>query len=298
MEQFFQILNIVVPTLILALFAVHYQLRKKTEIRIETQLARQRIQSYEIIHSVFGKILQTESLPIRFQKEIDDIMEYYDIPNMGTDYSVVLATGEGFDYYYQNIKDAVANNLIFLDYSTVYQISKSLSILTEIKNCLDAFHDSERMSIDTEMLESVSIEQKTNYAYLIASIVLKNDYNRIFLDVEDEILKQMSDIEVIPSKKSFKRFCNRFRELLASFASTCAKLHNQKLAKFSERLMFKLLGKDQSLFSLRLQQLYYLLEYIHVSDKYSFEQYLKLSQQKHEEISRDFWSRMFMQVHI
>lgn len=59
MEQVFEILNLVVPSLILALFALNYQLRKKVEIRIETQLAKQRIQTYESVHSTFCQLMST-----------------------------------------------------------------------------------------------------------------------------------------------------------------------------------------------------------------------------------------------
>lgn len=73
MEQVFEILNLVVPSLILALFALNYQLRKKVEIRIETQLAKQRIQAYELVHSTFCQLMSTQSPAIQLQSEIDEI---------------------------------------------------------------------------------------------------------------------------------------------------------------------------------------------------------------------------------
>lgn len=43
MEQLFEILNFVVPNLILTFFVLHYQLQKKAEIRIETELDNSKI---------------------------------------------------------------------------------------------------------------------------------------------------------------------------------------------------------------------------------------------------------------
>ena len=97
MELLFNVLNLVVPTLTLSLFALHYQLIKKVEIRIEVQLAKQRLKAYEDIYSTFVQLARTETPSLELQSEVDEIMTHFDFVNVSSNFSTVVATEKDFD---------------------------------------------------------------------------------------------------------------------------------------------------------------------------------------------------------
>lgn len=296
MEQFFEILNIVVPSTILALFALHYNLRKKTEIRIETELAKQRIRAYESIHSAFCKLGATQTPPLKEQSQIEHIIAFYDFCDIGIDYATVFSSETDFDAFYKEVQEAIANNSILLDYDTEQQANSSLGILSEIKMCLDAFSDAERMHRINEP-EPKNAQRKIDYAYQLAGILLKNDLNRSFLTMEDALSKQMSNIEVVPSHRYFKRLWRWVCERLAYVALLGSKVRYRIISVPCEHIMFFFLGRHRSLFAQQMLQFHSLLQYIDVSDRYTFHQYQNLSSTRTDSLSRDFWKRMSLQLH-
>lgn len=296
MEQLFEILNLVIPTIILALFALHYQLRKKTEIRIETELANQRIQAYEALYTSFVQIMRTETPTLKQQIEIDQLREHYGFQDFGSDYSIVLATEADFDDFFQQAQQAVTFNSVLLDYDTLHQAQSSMGILSQIKSILDAFCDATCMHLKGTQ-EPRNTKMKIDYAYLLASVMLKNLYNRTFLELEDTISHQMSNIEVVPGKRYFKRAHKWIVEQIMFVILLGSKLRFKPLAKQCERFNWIMMGRTNRNLCLQLQQFYLLLGYVYVSDRYSFQQYLHLPAKKADEIRLEFNMRMGMQMH-
>lgn len=296
MVQLFEILKIVVPGIILALFALHYQLRKKTEIRIETELVKQRIQAYESIYHAFCKLVNTQSPPLKSQLQIDQIIDIYNFTDLGVDYTTVFHSEAEFDTFYKELQDAITNNSVLLDYDTEQQTNKSMSILSEIKMCLDAFSDAERMHRVDEP-KPKNAQRKIDYAYQLAGTLLKNDLNRSFLTLEDSLSRQLSNIEVVPSHRYIKRSWQWIHDRLSYIALLGTKVRYRVISIPSDYIMWFLLGHARKLFAQQMQQFYLLLEYIHVSDCYTFQQYQNLPSAKIDSISRDFWMRMALQMH-
>ena len=296
MEQVFEILNLVVPSLILSLFALNYQLRKKVEIRIETQLAKQRIQAYESVHSTFCQLMSTQSPAIQLQSEIDEIKNYYGFRDVRFEYSVVLASETDFDNFFHQAQQVVTDNSILFDYDTLLQAKKSMGILSQIKSYLDAFCDASRMCFPEESVSN-NVQKKIDKAYLLASIMLQNEFNRSFLELEDVISHQISNIEVVPSKCYFKRIRHWFSDNMMFLVFCGARLRFNILANFFSRLTWTMLGRSRRIFTFQMERFTYILEYIFVSDRYTFQQFLHLDQCKYEELHRDFWGRMSMQLH-
>lgn len=296
MEQAFQIINLVIPGLILALYAARYQLRKKVEIRIETQLAKLRIQAYETIHASFVKLMHTQTPSLQLQSDIKHIMSHYGFCDLGIDYPAVMATEHSFDTFYHEVMETIADHSILLDYDTHCQAQNSLAILSQLKTFLDAFSDAERTHRVGESL-SEDVQRKIDYAYLLAGIALKNDCNRAFLTLEDELSHQISHISIVPSRRYLKRMVKAVRDALCYVALLGSKLRHRTLSMLSERVMFRLLGRSRRLFTAQASQFVLLLEYVHVSDRYSFQQYLSLTPEERGDIAINFWPKMQMQMH-
>lgn len=296
MDLFLQLANLVVPGLILALYAVHYQLRKKVEIRIETQLAKQRLQAYETIYASFVQLMHTQSPSLQIESDIKHIMSYYGFCNLGIDYPTVMSNEHSFDAFYHEVMDTITNHSVMLDYDTHCRTKSSLAVLSQIKIYLDAFSDAERTHRVGELLPE-GVQHKIDYAYLLAGVALKNECNRAFLTLEDEILRQISHIAVVPSKRYLKRICMVIRDTCCYVALLGSKLRFRPLAMLGEKVVNRLLGRSRRLFILQTTQFVQLLEYVHVSDRYRFNEYLSLTQQEREDIAKEFWGNMGMQMH-
>ena len=75
----FSILNVLVPSVVLALFASHYQNRRKREIQIEGKLAINRIDGYEQILSCFYEGQNLHEISLKEEDKATAILEYFDV---------------------------------------------------------------------------------------------------------------------------------------------------------------------------------------------------------------------------
>lgn len=297
MELLFNVLNLVVPTLTLSLFALHYQLIKKVEIRIEVQLAKQRLKAYEDIYSTFVQLARTETPSLELQSEVDEIMTHFDFVNVSSNFSTVVATEKDFDKFFDHTQKAVSDNSILLDYNTMCEAQSSMAILSQLKSILDAFCDVTHMYYPEVESEPKNVQQRIDKAYRLAAILMQNEYNRCFLKLEDTISHQMSHIEVVPSKRYLKRFGHWIHSNVMYLFFCLGRLRAKPLVRFSQFIMRHMMGHSRQLFLKQQTEFTKLLEYIYVSDKYSFQQYLQLNDKEYETIHQDFWLRMRMQMH-
>ena len=297
MEVLFNVLNLVVPTLTLSIFALHYQLIKKIEIRIEAQLAKQRLKAYEDIYSTFVLLARTETPSLELQSEVDEIMTHFDFVNVGPNFSTIVATEKDFDEFFDHTQKVVSDNSILLDYNTMCEAQSSMAILSQLKSILDAFCDVTHMYCPEVESEPKNAQQRIDKAYRLAAILMQNEYNRSFLKLEDTISHQMSHVEVVPSKRYLKRFGHWTHNNVMYLFFCLGRLRFKPLVRFSQYFMRHLMGHSGKLFLKQQTEFTKLLEYIYVSDKYSFQQYSQLSDMEYEAIHRDFCMRMGMQMH-
>ena len=78
-EGLFQILNVLVPSVVLALFAAYYQNRRRREIQIEGKLAVERIAGYEQILSCFYEGQDNSEVPLQEEEKAAAILGYFDV---------------------------------------------------------------------------------------------------------------------------------------------------------------------------------------------------------------------------
>ena len=78
-EGIFPILNVLVSGVVLALFAVYYQSRRKREIQIEGKLAIDRINGYEQILSCFYEGQDIHEVSLKEEYEAKAILGYFDV---------------------------------------------------------------------------------------------------------------------------------------------------------------------------------------------------------------------------
>ena len=78
-DGIFSILNVLVPSVVLALFASHYQNRRKREIQIEGKLAINRIDGYEQILSCFYEGQNLHEISLKEEDKATAILRYFDV---------------------------------------------------------------------------------------------------------------------------------------------------------------------------------------------------------------------------
>lgn len=297
MEQIIEILKLVLPSLVLTLFALHYQLRKKVEIRIEKGIAMQRIQAYEALHAAFGKIVRTQTPKVKQQPEIESMIAYYGFDSyIGIDYPEALATEQDFDAFFHTLQNAVNENSFFLDYETKQQVQRFMNILSQIKSTLDAFCDAEHTYLSGKPVP-LHVRQKIDYAYLLAGIMLKSCFNKSYLVLEDTLTNQMSNIEVVPSRHYVRRIVDTSYACLLYVLHVGASLRNGVIANLFQQLLYWVTDSAEKNFGFQLMNFRMLLAYVDVSDRYSFQDYLHLSEKKRSSLYQDYALRMKMQTH-
>ena len=73
-EGVFSVLNVLVPGVVLALFAAYYQNRRKREIKIEGKLAVERIDGYEHILKAFFEAQELQDATLEEEENAKTIL--------------------------------------------------------------------------------------------------------------------------------------------------------------------------------------------------------------------------------
>ena len=81
-EGIFPILNVLVPGVVLALFAAYYQNRRKREIQIEGKLAISRNEGYQQILSCFYEGQVNHEVSLKEESEAKAISGYLDVKTL------------------------------------------------------------------------------------------------------------------------------------------------------------------------------------------------------------------------
>ena len=81
-EGIFPILNVLVPGVILALFAAYYQNRRKREIQIEGKLAVDRIDAYEKLLNCLYQGQDLHEVTLKEENAAKSILGYFDVETL------------------------------------------------------------------------------------------------------------------------------------------------------------------------------------------------------------------------
>lgn len=290
----FSLLKVLLPGLIMALFGAYYQSRKKMEIAIKTGITRLRIAAYTDIAETSCKLAVQKSPTLSDDAKIREILSFYDYTDPNTDYSSTIGTEKGFDTFYNDIQEKVNENEIYLDYKVHKQCINAIAIFTHMKLILDAFCDTEK-ALGKKNNNDRKFQEKIDFAYLFAAVLLKNEINKAFLLVGDVIAGQINGVRVTYRKYRIRKMTNKFLEPILRWADRYMMDVSWK-GWLSNMILSKAIKDRLSLVS-KISILVKILSYIHVSDKYTPSAYFTMEDDKRRKVSSDFMRMFHLQLH-
>ena len=281
----FDVLDVLVPGGVLALFAAYYQTRKKNEILIETEIAKVRVSAYEDIVALLSQVMSTITPSLDEEKFLQSVLGHFDCPTRNVDYPQMFADEKSFDAFYTDLKELGNKHYIYFGYDVEKQFQESISLYSTMKLYLDAFSDAER-----------GYPSRITSAYNLAAIIMRDQVNASFLKMEDLVSIKLSEVEVRPKRRPLKVFMHEM--LLPLYRLADAHLHQAgwKGAISNVFLRFAL-GKDRLMVMHRMLNLVGVMTYLHYSDTYSPSEWFALSQERQQELHRDFMKIMRPQIH-
>lgn len=288
-EGLFSVAKVLLPGIILALFAIYYQLRKKAEIKLEGAITKLRIKSYEHIQDRFCRIINTVSPTLQDESIIKGIKKFLSYPDLNIDYSECVGSEASFDKFYDEITILQRQENIYLDEVTKKRLERSVALFTHCKLFLDAFCDTERAFSDNHKPETA--QKKIDFAYMITAIVLKSNYNGAFLTLEDTMGKQIRNLRLRYSKEIIRRIWGKIRE---PFLRLLDKHPYNTIAQF---LLWLTMPKDYKVMSHALIQLNDVYRYIHIMDRYTPDQYFTMSPEKQLQLTGEFYLALYGNTH-
>lgn len=282
----FSVAKVLIPGLILTFFVVYYQVRKTREMKLWGAIAKVRIQSYERIVEVFSQLFLTVSPTLREEEVINKLSKYVDYQNLNTDYPKCTGTEKAFDVFYQEISDVLQNENIYIDQETKNGLEKSVAIFTHCKLFLDAYCDTERF-----LSNGSEVQDKIDFAYMMTSIMMKSQYNRAFIFIEDIIGRHLRHHR-ISYKKYFKRNC--FFKLYDAFL----RILDRRLYSMSAQSVFwRIMPPNYKEMVATILQFPDVFNYIHFMDKYTPDNFFQMDEGQQTQLKRNFSLRLYANLH-
>lgn len=226
--------------------------------------------------------------------KIKEILSFYDYVDLNTDYSSIIGTENGFDSFYHSICEKVDENDIYLDYKVHKQCTGSISIFTHMKTILDAYCDTMRV-LEEKGKNDRKLQEKIDFAYRLAAVLLKNEINKGFILIGDIIARQINGVRVNYRKYRIRKIAYKFFEPVLRLADSYMSDETWR-GSLSRKFLFGVLGDRFSVVA-KIAIFVEILAYIHVSDQYSPSAYFTMDEDTRIKASSKFMSSFYFQLH-
>ena len=293
-ENIFSLLEVLLPGLIMAFFGAYYQIRKKKEIALKVGITRLRIATYEDIVETVSTLAEQVSPTLSDDAKIKKNLSFYGYTDLNTDYSSIIGTEKGFDSFYDSICEKVDENDIYLDYKVHKQCTGSIAIFTHMKTIFDAYCDTMRV-LEEKGKNDRKIQEKIDFAYRLAAVLLKNEINKGIIQVGDIIARQINGVRVNYRKYRIRKIANKFFEPVLHLADSYMSDETWR-GSLSRKFLFGVLGDRLSVVA-KIAIFVEILAYIHVSDQYSPRAYFTMDEDSRIKASSKFMSSFYFQLH-
>ncbi len=295
-EGIFSLLNVLGVGLLLAWFATRYQKRKEIELQLKANVLKHQLESYVKLNSAFGKIRSQIAPPLYREAYFQSIIntKIFNIKYM--EYSSFFDSMGRFDEYYKSMVELQQTEHIYLQYDVEQKLSEYLNYLSEVKQFLDAYCDTERM--DVLSVGKNKVEEHIRSAYQLTGICLQNDINRFYCQMDQLLAYEISHVSL--GYKS--HYIKSARESILKFISERMEKFIHKpdwKGKAAEWFYFKVLFRSYGNSSLinHLPMLAVHFAYLHYSDRYTPEQWLDLGEEKASNLILDFQTVFWSNLH-
>lgn len=271
-EGVFSILNVLVPSVVLALFAAYYQNRRKREIQIEGKLAINRIDGYEQILSCFYEGQDIHEVSLREVEEAKAILGYFDVETFRYQCPDAFKDEASFDSFYKRLITLQKNYQIYLDDEASRQLDRSVGIYTRIKNWLDAFSDTEHV-VDLKVEKSVAREH-IDWMYRLVGMMMFSHCTRAYAELDMVVCKQMNRFYLTYRKRRLRKWLRSLGEAIIHVFDVN---RNKKgvIGLICGVVMSFYIGKDGRDYVRIMKNAIEIMRYVHFSDRYSPQEFFE-----------------------
>lgn len=289
-EGVFSILNVLVPGVVLALFAAYYQNRRKREIQIEGKLAISRIDGYEQILSCFYEGQVSHEVSLKEENAAQAILSYFDVKTFHYQCPNAFKDEASFDAYYERLTALQRNYQIYLDDDASRQLDKSVGIYTHFKEWMDAFCDTEH-AVDLKLSKSVAREH-IDWMYRLMGMMMFSHCTRAYAQLDMVVCKQMNRFYLTYRKHRIRKWLRSVREAIF-YVLDVNMSRKDVIGKFCYGVVTLWLGREERDFSRLMTTVVEVMRYVHFSDRYTPQEYFEgIKEPADEEL--DLYGQVFM----
>lgn len=265
-EGLFPILYVLVPGVVMALFAAYYQNRRKKEIQIEGKLAIERIDGYVKIFNFLYEAQDLRNPTLEEETRAQHILCYFDVPVFRFEYPAAFTDQASFESFYSRMVDLRRNYEIYLDDPTIGQLNKSTSIYTQMKLWLDAFCDTEH-TVELNLKESVA-RHNIDWMYKLAGMMLFSICTESCARFEQMVNKQLNHFSLTYRKHRLCVWFRKRRDVVLHWFDTHSR-KNGLWAAICRIILLILIGRDGRSKIHIIKAIVAVMTYVHFSDRYT-----------------------------
>lgn len=271
-EGLFPILNVLVPGVVLAIFAAYYQNRRKQEIHIEGKLAIDRIDGYEQILSLFYEGQDNHEVTLKEEEEAAAIFGFFDVDTLRFQCPNAFRDEESFEQFYEQLKALQKNYQIYLDDDVSRQLDKSVGIYTRLKNWMDAFCDTEH-AVDLKFKESVAREH-IDWMYKLMGMMIFSHCTKAYAELDIVVCKQINRFYLTYRKHRIRSW---FRSVKDGFIHVFDVNMNRKglIGTICRGVIQLYIGREERDFGHIMKTAVQVMRYVHFSDRYTPQEYFE-----------------------
>ena len=289
-EGIFPILNVLVPGVVLALFAAYYQNRRKREIRIEGKLAISRIDGYEQILSCFYEGQVNHEVSLKEESEAKAILGYFDVETFHYQCPDAFKDEATFDTFYKRLTTLQKDYQMYLDDEASRQLDRSVGIYTSIKCWMDAYCDTEHAA-DLKVKKSVAREH-IDWMYRLMGMMMFSHCTRAYAELDKVVCKQMNRFYLTYRKHRIRKWLRSLGEAVIHVFDVNM---NRKgiIGRICNGVITLYLGKEERDFSRIMTTAIEVMRYVHFSDRYTPQEYFESKRVPNDE-DLNLYGQVFM----
>ena len=294
LEGVFSILNVLVPSVVLALFATYYQNRRKREIQIEGKLAINRIDGYEQILSCFYEGQDIHEVSLREEEEAKAILGYFDVETFRYQCPDAFKDEASFETFYKRLITLQKDYQIYLDDEASRQLDRSVGIYTRMKNWLDAFSDTEHV-VDLKVEKSVAREH-IDRMYRLVGMMMFSHCTRAYAELDMVVCKQMNRFYLTYRKRRLRKWLRSIGEAIIHVFDVN---RNKKgvIGLICGVVMSFYIGKDGRDYVRIMKNVIEIMRYVHFSERFTPQEYFECKRvPSHKELDL-YWQVFMAMVH-
>lgn len=271
-EGLFQIINVLVPGVVLVLFAAYYQNRRKREIQIEGKVAVERIDGYEHILACLYEGQNLHEVSLIEEANAKAILSHFDIETFSYQCPDAFRDEASFEAFYKRLLSLQKDYQIYLDDEASIQLNKSVGIYTRFKNWMDAFCDTEH-TVDLKITKTVA-KKNIDWTYKLLGMMMFSHCTRAYVQMDEVVCKQMNRFYLTYRKHRIRKMMRKMGERIIHVFEVNMSRKGIR-GKLSRGVIALWIGKVERNFSHIMEVSVEVMRYVHFSDRYSPQEYFE-----------------------